>query len=656
MAQKTNSFERFWKELKRRKVVHVITVYAAVSFVILQLVDIVERPLRLPDWTTALVIVLLCIGFIIAVFVSWIYDITPAGVKKTKPVSELKHIDHTSHEVSSGWKIATYVSAIVVVALVAFNIVTRRNTNKDSIGSEKSIAVLPFMLLSDEPDKQYLADGMMEAITLHLSKIKGLRVIGRTSVEQYRNPTKTTTAIGRELDVKYLLEGSFQKFGDNVRLIVQLIKTGKEGHIWANNYDRNWSDIFAVQSEVAQAVAAELYASITQEEKKLIEKIPTSDTAAYELYLRANNYQKEYQKTRDTSSYQNAVVFYRAALQIDPSYAKAYTGLASAYYDRYHWETYFKKNYLDSMRVLIDRALSIDDQLDEAFYIRGRYYDENGQFQKAQEDYNKALKINPNYYSAYVAKGGTWSSTDFIKSIENYHEALNLIRGNERPSILRDLGQSYMCVGFMDKAKYYFQEAFALDGDSAEHFRRLALIESSNDNYKNAILFGEKANNTNIEWYSIEGQHQEAYMAAQKEIKQLKISGELPLVYSHRIGYSFWKVGKFNEADCYFKDQIKFGTESIKMGRGIVGLKAAQYDLAATYAFLGDKVKAYQYLDEFNTMNIYPLWWVSLAKHDPLFDKIRNEERFQKILRNMESKYQAEHERVRKWLEEQGML
>ena len=134
---------------------------------------------------------------------------------------------------------------------------------------------------------------MMDAITLHLSKIKDLRVIGRTSVEQYRNPPKQPQLSDGNLMWNYLLEGSFQKFGDNVRLIVQLIKTGKEGHIWANNYDRNWSDIFAVQSEVAQAVAEELYASITPEEKKLIEKEPTRNLVAYNLYLQGRFFWNE---------------------------------------------------------------------------------------------------------------------------------------------------------------------------------------------------------------------------------------------------------------------------------------------------------------------------------------------------------------------------
>ena len=348
MAHKTNSFERFWKELKRRKVVHVITVYTATAFVILELVNMVARPLQLPDWTEAFVIVLLCIGFIIAVFVSWIYDITPAGVKKTKPVSELKHVDHKTHEVSRGWKIATYVSAVIIIALVTFNIVTRRNTYKDRMVSEKSIAVLPFKSLSDDPNNQYLADGIMDAILLHLSKIKDLRVLPRTSVEQYRGTTKVAHEIGQELNVEYLLEGSFQKFGDNARLIVQLIRARNESHIWADEYNSKWSEIFSIQSGVAQTIVKELYASITPAEKGLIEKVPTSNLAAYDLYLKASNYKNEYQKTRNIRSYQNAVTFYKAALAIDSAFAKAYTGLASAFYDRNYYKSYFKEGFLDS--------------------------------------------------------------------------------------------------------------------------------------------------------------------------------------------------------------------------------------------------------------------------------------------------------------------
>jgi len=662
MAQKTNSFERFWKELKRRKVIHVITVYAAVSFVVLQVTNMVVRPLRLPDWTEAFVIFLLCIGFIIAVFVSWVYDITPVGVKKTKPASTVKHLDQTYNPISNSWKIATFTSIIIIIALVAFNIVTRNNLTEDRKGSNNSIAVLPFEYLSDDPNNQYLADGMMDAILLHLSKIHDLRVLPRTSVEQYRGTKKVAHDIGQELDVEYLLEGSFQKFGDNARLIVRLIRARKESHIWANEYNRKWSEIFSLQSGVAQTIAKELYASITPAEKGLIEKVPTTNLAAYNLYLKANNYKNYYQKTRNISSYQNAVTFYKAALDLDSAFAKAYTGLASAYYDRYQWETYFKENYLDSMLVLIDKALYIDDQLDEAYYLKGRYYYANGQIEEALENYDKALKINPNYYSAYVERGGTWISTDFIKSITNYQQALNLIRGDERPALLRNLALVYHNVGFFDKAKYLFKDALQLDGDSVSYFYGLSRLEFAMENFENAILFSEKASKIDTTfipdfvWYSFAGRHQQAYIIANKEVEELKKTGELPLGYSHRIGYAFDKIGKDKEAKFYYNQQIKYGEDCINLDRETALNKTAHYDLAGVYAYLGDKTKAYQYLDEVDQLNIFPSWWISYAKNDPLFDNIRNEEQFQQILRNMEAKYQAEHERVKKWLEEQGML
>jgi len=552
---------------------------------------------------------------------------------------------------------------VIVVAVLFFTNIIGGGKKIQEI--DKSIAVLPFKSLSDDPDKQYLADGMMDAILLHLSKIKDLRVMSRTSVEQYRKTDKTLNIIGKELDVAYLLEGSFQKYGDNARLIVQLIKTGKEGHVWANDYDRNWNSVFSVQSEVAQNIAKELHAVITPEEKQLIEKIPTTDTTAYLLYLKANDYSKKYEKTRDLSSYQKAVNLYDAALEIDSAFAKAYTGLASAYYNRYQWETYFKENYLDSMLVLVDKALSIDDQLDEAYYLKGQYYQANGRIEEALESFDKALKINPNYYLPYLYKGYifSWVLGDYINGLDNYHKALNLVHGDVRQLVLNSIVRAYLDVGFMDKAKYYVQEALTLSGNEASYFDWLAFIEFNLENFEEALKLAKKANEIDstyldaLIFYSVPpGHNEEAYILAKKLVVYYKKRGELNLVESHRVGYALWQVGKKKEAEYYFNQQIKYDEESIKRGRDIEQWNVAYYDMAGTYAFLGEKEKAYKYLDEFDKKNTYGLWWVSLAKHDPLFASIRNEERFQKILQNMERKYQAEHERVRKWLEEQGML
>ena len=233
--------------------------------------------------------------------------------------------------------------------------------------------MLPFKLLSDEPDKQYLADGMMDAITLHLSKIKDLRVMSRTSVEQYRGTTKTTRQIGKELDVEYLLEGSFQKFGDNVKLIVQLINASEESHVWANDYDRNWKDIISIQSEVAKEIANELSVVITPEEKQLIEKIPTANLTAYDFYQRGVDELYKY-----TSDYINvqalkiAEEMYRKALEYDSTFAQAYTGLACVYFYKnvLKSESYYSENYLDSCFILANKALSFDDHLAEAYYVQ----------------------------------------------------------------------------------------------------------------------------------------------------------------------------------------------------------------------------------------------------------------------------------------------
>ncbi|MCX6262862.1 MAG: hypothetical protein NTY95_18835, partial [Bacteroidia bacterium] len=149
---------------------------------------------------------------------------------------------------------------------------------------------------------------------------------------------------------------------------------------------------------------------------------------------------------------------------------------------------------------------------------------------------------------------------------------------------------------------------------------------------------------------------EEAYILAVRDVKNFKKSGALNLIRSHRTGYAFWQVGKKKEAEYYFNQQIKYSEESIKLSRDIEQRKSAYYDLAGTYAFLGDKGKAYKYLDEYSKRKSFSLPFVIFARHDLLFESIRKEERFQKILQIIESKYQAEHERVRKWLDEQGML
>ena len=559
------------------------------------------------------------------------------------------------------------VTLLVLVLILSGWFIIPKIFNSNEI-KERSIAVLPFKLLSDDPDKQYLADGVMEAILLDLQKSGDLRVMSLTSVEQYRNTIKTTRTIGQELTVEYLLEGSFQKEGDNATLNVLLVKARAGNTIWSQEYKRTWKDIFSVQSDVAQTIARELQTMITPEAIKIIERIPTQNLSSYDLYLKANGYFKNYTssshisyiKARNSDTYEKAITFYRAALDIDSAFARAYTGLALAFLQEKYWKGYFKDTFLDTCVTLANKALLYDDQVEEAYYVKGIYAYEKGDVEEAIEYLDHALKINPNYYPAYSKKGEILidALNDYVKGLENYQNALVRIRGDERSKLLLEIGYAYIDIGFFEKAKECNSEAFKLSRDSVSYYELSSQVEFDNGNFDKALYLSKKANNLDstslvgLYWYTlVPRDSDEAKVHSKKIIKYYENSSELNLVQSVRIGYVLWKSGKKKEADYYFKQQIKYDEESIKLKRKL--WKNAQYDLAATYAYLNDTGKAYMYLDEFNQNVSYPLWWVVLIKNDPLFWRIRNDERFKKVVQNMEAKNNREHERVRVWLENQ---
>ena len=391
MPDKPNNPLSFWQELKRRKVIRVIIVYAAVAFVILQLAEILAPSLRLPDWTINFILVVLIVGFIIAIILSWIYDLHPEeGIVKTEPAYKVK--DEDQHSSSKGWRIASYISFVVIFGLIVLNIIPRNKRSEVKEILDKSIAVLPLEYLSANPENEYLANGVLDAITGHLSLIEGLRVMPRTSIEQYRENKKSAKEIGEEIDVSYLIEGSFLMIEDQVKLTIQLVAAAEGDHIFFKEYDRNYSDIFTVQSEVAQTIAKEIEVAITPEEQQRIEKIPTTSLTAYDFYQRGRDEHENYWSgISSREALERAEDLYHKALEYDSTFALAYTGLAMVYHSKYYWPTFLNENFLDSMLILADIALSYDNQLAEAYVLRGYYNERHNQKEQAIKEYDKAI-------------------------------------------------------------------------------------------------------------------------------------------------------------------------------------------------------------------------------------------------------------------------
>jgi TolB-like protein len=272
MSESPNKFIRFWEELKKRKTARVIVVYAATGFILLQLADILTPALMLPAWTTTLVTLLLALGFPIAVIFSWVYDITPEGVQKTKSASDVEQKSKVKLFGSNGWKITSYISIVIIVAFVVFNIISNRKQSENLINPEKTIAVLPFRNLSNDSTQLYFCDGLMDNIRNNLQKVNSFTVRPRTSSYQYRDAKKSTVIIGNELNVNYLVEGSVGHEGNNLKISVQLIDPKADKQMWSDEYIREMEQIFSLQSEIAEDIASELKAVLSTDEKENIEK------------------------------------------------------------------------------------------------------------------------------------------------------------------------------------------------------------------------------------------------------------------------------------------------------------------------------------------------------------------------------------------------
>ena len=374
----------FFEELQRRKVYRVAAAYVIAAGFIIQIGSAVIPAWELPNWTLRFVIVLLLIGFPVALILAWAYDLTAEGIQTTASVPG----QHRRRNVT-----LLVVAGVVISIAAGFFLLPRASARK----IDKSIAVLPFENLSADKENTYFAEGIQNEILTKLATVRDLKVISRTSTAKYQSKPANLKTVAQELGVSTIVEGTVQRAGDKVRVNVQLIDARTDAHLWAKSYDRDFKDVLSVESEVAAQIADALKANLSPVESHVLAAARTENTEAYDLFLRGQYEFHQAESGVSAAGYDRADAFYRQALALDPNFAEAAADLARSRLSRHWFVSPLTPAELEEVKTLVDRALALAPTSPEAHFALGLFfYWGHRQYEDSLAEFNRTLELQPN--------------------------------------------------------------------------------------------------------------------------------------------------------------------------------------------------------------------------------------------------------------------
>jgi len=460
-----------YEELKRRNVIRVVVLYIVVGWLLMQVADVLFPAMELPNWTIRLVFAMLAIGFPAAIIFSWAFEITPEGVKREKDIDRSKSVARFT-----GRKL-DYITIGVVVAAVGFAVVDRMTRSPEMPApeiavvteapepvetapdrpesSKTSVAVLPFVNMSNDPDNEFFSDGISEELLNVLVKVQGLRVPSRTSSFAFKGKDVSISDIARELGVDHILEGSVRKAGNTVRVTAQLIDVKTDTHLWSETYDRELEDIFAIQDEIAQNIVSALEATLgTAPAGLTVGRQPTENLEAYQLYLQGRHLWLQ----RGIENISEGIRLLEQAVELDPEFAQAWAALGAA---RITLPYYALTPRAENDRLAgqaARRALELDETLGEAW--------------------------------ATVASEGAWKG-DWVGSLELWRKAAEIAPNDSTLRLW--YGIHLMDAGYLERALSQFELAVRLDPVSAVNNDWLARTYAALGRYSEAEAGYERA-------------------------------------------------------------------------------------------------------------------------------------------------------------------
>jgi len=580
----------FFSELKRRNVYKVAVAYAVVGWVIAQIATQIFPFLEIPNWIVRLVIVLIAIGFPIALVIAWAFEATPEGIKRTEDVDPVAAARASRKHT---WIYVVVIGAAISFALFFLGRYTAGNKSVVTSANEmpaKSIAVLPFDNLSRDPDNAFFAEGVQDEILTRLAKVADLKVIARTSTQKFKSSPENLPDIAKQLGAVNILEGSVQKVNDQVRVNVQLINALTNAHLWAEIYDRKLSDIFAVQSDIAKTVADTLQARLTGSEKQMMAAQPTNSTEAYELYHKGRSLWGK----RSGDNIPKAIAFYEEALTHDPSYALAYAGLADAYVLLPYYTVASLAESVPKAREAALKALKLDPNLAEAHTALGKILNFEVDLTGSVREFQRAIELKPNDATAHH-----WFSNGPLSALGRFEEAIaegkrSIELDPLSPIINADFGNTLYYARRYDDAIAQLRKAVELDPTFFYAHYNLGFVLEAKGDLSGAIAEYEKAKQLSDDPFML------ALLAAAKT-----------------------KAGDEDAAPQALQE-----LDRISHQREVVA-----YDRALLYLSMNNKAEALRRLEqsfaERDGSNI------SYIKVEPVFDPLRGDPRFEALVQKV---------------------
>jgi TolB-like protein/lipoprotein NlpI len=444
-----------FKELKRRNVIRVAIAYAVAAWLLIEITATTFPILKLPDWSVTLVTVLVLIGFPLALIFAWAFELTPEGLKKEKDVDRSQSITHVTGRKLDFTIITVLVLALGYFAYDKFSLQPESGEVFGDIG--RSIAVLPFVNMSDDSGNEYFSDGLSEELLNLLVKIPELRVAARTSSFSYKGKDVKIAQIGKELNVTHVLEGSVRKAGNHVRIAAQLVKADDGFHLWSETFDRTLDDIFVVQDEIASEVAQAL--EVTLMGKSQADRM--IDPEAYALFLKGLHFLNQ----AGAENYKKSEEALLQAIERDPGYAEAWTLLAMNYYEQTRFKLKTREDGAALAKNAIGRAKSLNPDLGvvwgvDSFLKKNLDWD----WGAAQAAINKAYELEPKY-NPLRTWGASLASTigKLDDAVELYEQ--RLLNDPLSLSAHSALGLAYTRVHRYDEAIEIFEKQVELKPD-----------------------------------------------------------------------------------------------------------------------------------------------------------------------------------------------